>query len=236
MHRLAAFGLLIALVATSVACARHQDGSPLEARLSFQDVPNGAAPLDFGGAPGSIRTDPADDTGAALRVIDGKLTNEPTTAGRTASYFTSADLGGPVTTIGARWTFTPRGGTSGTMALVVSQAALDFPFSVHLVVTPELWSFGVWPPKDAPSPGLHVLQTERFDAPLVQDGRHVLEASVEIEGPRVDIALPNGERRVISDQRINDWAGRFATFEAFSDRGLTDSRVGFSEIWAKSRP
>ena len=28
--------------------------------------------------------------------------------------------------------------------------------------------------------------------------------------------------------------GSFATFEAYSDHGLADSRVGFTEIWAQS--
>jgi hypothetical protein len=167
--------------------------------------------------------------------MGGKLTNEPTVKGGAASYY-SADLGGPVTTIGARWTFTPQGGTPGAMALLVSQKAVYPPFSVHLVITPNSWGFGVWPPNAGPTTGLQNLDWQRFEVPLKQDGVHVYETQVEIEGERVDIELPDGRHRVFRDQRIADWAGSFAVFEAFSKHASTDSRVGFTEIWAESRP
>jgi len=67
-----------------------------------------------------------------------------------------------------------------------------------------------------------------------QDGTRVYETQVEIDGARAHIELPHGQRRIVRDQRIADWAGSFATFEAYSIHGLTDSRVGFTEIWAQS--
>ena len=164
--------------------------------------------------------------------MGGKLTNEPMVSGRAASYYTSASLGAPITTIGARWTFTSRGGTPGAVGLLVSQTALNPPLPIHLSITPFLWSFGVWPPDRAA--GLQTLQEQHFRVPLKQDGTRVYEAQIEITGERAYIELPNGEHQVIRDHRIAEWAGSFATFEAYSDHGLTDSRVGFTEIWARS--
>ena len=125
-------------------------------------------------------------------------------------------------------------GHLGAMALLVSQTALHSPFSVHLVITPNLWSFGVWPP-DGTVPGeLQTLQWQHFHVPLKEDATRVYETQVEINGERAHIELPDGQLQIVSDQRIADWAGSFATFEAYSDHGLTDSRVGFTEIWAHS--
>ncbi|MGA7052523.1 MAG: hypothetical protein WBZ37_14870 [Mycobacterium sp.] len=167
--------------------------------------------------------------------MDGKLTNGSMVNGRAAGYYTSASLGAPITAIGARWTFTLRGGTPGAMALVVSRIALQPPLSLHLVITPDLWSFGVWPAADGAVPGeLQTLQWRHFRVPLKQDGARVYETRVKINGERAYIELPNGEHRIVADHRIADWAGSFATFEAYSDHGLTDSRVGFTEIWAQS--
>jgi hypothetical protein len=205
-----------------------------EARLNFQVLPDGPPPANFGPGPALLSAAPPDGAATELRIVGGKLTNESTVSGRAAGYYTSASMGAPITTIGARWTFTPRAGTPGAMALVVSQTALHPPFPVHLVITPNFWSFGVWP-SDGMVPGeLHTLQCQRFRVPLKQDGTRIYETQVEIDGERAHIELPHGQRRIVRDQRIADWAGSFATFEAYSDHGLTDSRVGFTEIWAQS--
>jgi hypothetical protein len=73
-----------------------------------------------------------------------------------------------------------------------------------------------------------------FDVPLKQDARRVYETQVEIKGERADIELPDGQHQIVRDHRIADWPGSFATFEASLEHGLTDSRVGFTEIWAQS--
>lgn len=206
-----------------------------EARLNFESLPDGPAPERFGPGPALLTTNPPDDMPTQLRVIDGRLTNEPTVNGRAAGYYTSASLGAPITTIGARWTFTSRGGTSGAMALLVSQHPLRPGFPVHLVISPELWTFGVWAP-DRPVPdGLQTLQCQHFDVPLKQDGKHVYETQVELRGERAVIDLPDGRQQIVRDRRIADWAGAFATFEISLEHGLTDSRVGFTEIRVQSR-
>ena len=133
-----------------------------EARLNFQVLPDGPAPANFGPGPALLTASPPDDAPTELRIAGGKLTNESTVSGRAAGYYTSASLGAPITIIGARWTFTPRGGTPGAMALVVSQTALHAPFSVHLAITPNLWIFGVWPPDGAVPGGLQTLLSSLF--------------------------------------------------------------------------
>lgn len=204
------------------------------ARLNFQALPDGPAPANFGPGPALLTVNQPDDASTRLRVVGGKLTNEPMVPGRAAGYYTSASLGEPVTTIGARWTFTAGAGTLGTMALVISQTALHPPFPVHLVITPRLWSFGVWPPDGAVPAGLQTLQWRHFQVPLEQDGTRVHEAQVDITGERALIQLPDGPRQMVRDRRIADWAGSFATFEAYAEHGLTASRVGFTEIWAQT--
>ncbi len=216
-----------------MSCAR-ANATPAEARLNFQTLPNGPAPANFGPGPALQTTAPPDNAATQLRIVGGKLTNESTLSGRAAGYYTSASLGGPIRTIGARWTFRRQGGTPGAMALLVSQTAMHLPFSVHLVITPGEWSFGVWPPDGATPGGLQTLQSQPFDVPLNQDGDQVYETRVEINGARADIDLPDGQHQTVTDHRIADWAGPFATFEAYADHGVTDSRVGFTEIWAQS--
>lgn len=210
---------------------RHVGGA---ARLDFRFLPDGPAPANFGPGRALLTADPPDDAATQLRIVGGRLTNDPAVSGRAAGYYTSAGLGAPITTIGARWTFTPRGGTPGAMALLVSQAALRCPLPVHLVITPDLWSFGIWPSGEGTPGELQTLQTQYFDAPLKQDGVRVYETQVEINGERADLDLPDGQHRIVRDRRIMDWAASFATFEAYSEYGLTDSRVGFTEIWAQS--
>ena len=82
--------------------------------------------------------------------------------------------------------------------------------------------------------GLQTLQSQCFDVPVKQDARRVYETQVEIKGERGEIQLPDGQHQIVRDHRIADWAGSFATFEASLEHGLTDSRVGFTEIWAQS--
>lgn len=205
-----------------------------EVRLNFEALPDGPAPENFGPGPALLTTNPPDDMPTQLRVVDGRLTNESTVSGRAAGYYTSASLGAPITTIGARWTFTARGGTPGAMALLVSQYPLRPGFPVHLVITPDLWAFGVWPPDDPEPDGLQTLQWQHFDVPLKQDGKHVYETRVELQGARAVIDLPDGRQQILRDRRISDWPGSFATFEISLEHGLTDSRVGFTEIWAQS--
>ena len=223
--------ILVFLIVVGMSCPRAA-ATVGEARLNFQALPDGPAPANFGPGPALLTANPPDNVPTKLRVVGGKLTNESTVSGRAAGYYTSASLGAPITAIGARWTFTARGGTPGAMALLVSQTAMHRPFAMHLVITPDLWSFGVWPPDGAGE--LQTLQSEHFLEPLNEDGTQVYEAQVEINGERVDIELPDGQHQIVIDPRIADWAGSFATFEAYSNNGLTDSRVGFTEIWAQS--
>lgn len=234
-RRLLSAAVVVTLI--GAGCDRVEGSKPTvvsDARVDFGSLPDGPAPSTFGPGLSLLTFDPPSDAAARLRVVGGKLTNDPTASGRVASYFTSANMVAPITTIGARWTFTARGGTPGAMALLVSQTAVHPPFSVHLVITPNMWSFGVWPADGSEPAGVQNLASQRFDVPLVQDGSTELTAEVEIEGERADIQLPDGTHHVVRDSRIAEWAGLYATFEAYADHNETDSRIGFTEIWAKS--
>ena len=66
---------------------------------------------------------------------------------------------------------------------------------MHLVIAPNLWSFGVWPPDGVAPRGLQTLQWQYFHVPLEQDGARVYETQVEINGERADIKLADGQRQ-----------------------------------------
>jgi hypothetical protein len=235
------------LTVTSTACQKRVE--PIESKstvpalsstsLNFAGVPDGDAPLDFGPGVATISPDFIfDDPGAKFRIVDGKLTVEPTQARQTASYYSTPDLGSPVTKIGARWTYNPRGGTKdAAMGLLVSNKIVRPPFPIHLAITPYKWAYGVWPPMDGEKvPELDNLAEGEFDPPLKEDGTTVYEAEVTLDGDRALISLPDGQRPTVRDKRIAEWAGNFATFEAWAKNGVTDSAVAFTEIWAGRRP
>jgi hypothetical protein len=105
---------------------------------------------------------------------------------------------------------------------------------MHLVVTPTFWSLGVWPPDEVGPNELQIVAWEPLPVPLAQDGVQIYETRVRVDGPNVEMLLPNRQRRVITDNRFQEWAGTVASFESYSDSGLTDSRAAFTEIWCAS--
>jgi hypothetical protein len=245
-HVWAALVAVTVLMMTSTACQRSQrvdippdPNTPTLTKISlkFADVSGDIAPESIDGAPTTVSPDFIwDDPGAKFRVKDGKLTVEPTQARQGASYY-SVDLGAPVVTIGARWTYNPRGGTrDGSMVLLVSNTVVKPPFPVHLSVSAYKWAYGVWPPLDGDKiPTLDNIQEGQFDPPLKEDGTTVYEAEVALDGDRALISLPDGQRITVRDKRIAEWAGNYATFEAWAKNGVTDAAVGFTEIWAVRR-
>ena len=221
------------LAAPAAASATPDEApNPNEVRYDFTGMPDGPAPEEFGTGRAVLIPNPVDDPGTTLRVVNGKLTYDPTTAGDVAGYY-SADLGAPISVIGARWAFMPRSGSPGSMALVVGRpdvnGILDRPFAVHLVVTPTIWNFGVWPAGEGE---LQLIAGGVLPEPLAQDPNTTYEAEVKINGDTAEIRLPNGQQERVQDPRIADLAGSYAVFEAFADNGRDDARVGFTEIWA----
>ncbi len=231
------FALLMAVsvMLASVACSRSDSTDSGEARIVFAGMPDGQAPQIFGDGATVVNTDPANDTSSKLRVVEGKLTNSPAINAESAGLYTSGSLGGPVTNIGARWTFTPHAGTSDSaVVLVVSQSGVHHPIPMHLVIGPTQWSLGIYAPDTDGSAPRETLAWGIFDPPLRQASQNVLEAQAWLAGARVELQLPDGTRRVVNDPRVAQWPGNFATFEAYYKNGLTDARIGFTEIWARS--
>ena len=239
--------MVIALVATCVMATalywgflRNDDPTTLQGTrvaLDFARLENGPAPTHFDtGQPATISRSP-DDPGENFVVRDGKLTYDPAKDASAAAYFSSPDLGAPVTRIGARWVFTPRGDGHGAVALVVSHRAFDkrpwleTPFPIHFVVTPINWNLSV--KKDLTS-DLEFIAADSFAEPLKEDGATTYEADLSIDGDAVTIDLPDGTKRTVSDPRVSQWQGNFATFELYSNNGITDSVGGFQNIWAES--
>src|SRR4051794_21147879 len=108
----AALAAVVMLTLSSTACQKEApvertDPPPILGVMTFSGFGNGPAPSTFAGGPVTISPrDVADDPGAKLQIIDGKLTVNPTKPGGNASYFTTANRGTPIVSIGAKWTFT----------------------------------------------------------------------------------------------------------------------------------
>jgi len=241
----AAMAAVLVLTLTSTACQKAKapvertTPPPLTASMSFTDLPDGPAPSTYAGGPTTISPrDVPSDPGAKFHIKDGKLTVDPTKPDSPASYFTTPNLGTPVVAIGAKWTFTRRAGSpGGAMGLVVSDTIFRPPFPIHLSVGTDKWGYGIWPPLDGEKiPDLIILAGGVFDPPLKDDGVTVYESEVILDGEQATIRLPDGNRRIVKDKRIAEWAGNYATFEAFAKNALTDAVVGFTEIWTRRAP
>lgn len=218
---------------------RNQDAEANGTRveLDVSRLENGAAPSHFDTGQSAVISQNPDDPGANLVVRDGKLTFDPTTDGVAAAYYSSPDMDGPITGLGARWVFRPRTDDAAAISLVVSggtrseESDLVPPVPAQLVVTPINWNLSI--KKDNASP-LSPVAAGNFDTPLAVDGTTVYETSVSIDGSRVTINLPDGEHRNVNDARIAQWQGHFAAFGLYSNNGLLDSVGGFEKIWATS--
>jgi hypothetical protein len=237
----AAMAAVLMLTVTSTACQKEAPVErtitpPILAVMSFSGFKDGPAPSTFANGPVTISPrDVADDPGAKLQIIGGKLTVDPKKPGGNASYFTTPNMGTPVIDIGAKWTFTRRGGSpDGAVGLVVSDTIFRPPFPIHLSVGATKWGFGIWPPLDGEKiPDLIILDGGVFDPPLKDDGTTVYETQVILDNDVATIRLPDGQKRTVKDKRIAEWSGNYATFEAFAKNALTDAVVGFTEIWAR---
>jgi hypothetical protein len=206
--------------------------APLSARLDFKDFPDGPAPSDFGPTQANLSFSPDSDTAARFRVEAARLIFTPTQPGRVVSYYSTGDLGGPVINMGAKWSFSSIGGTSSALVLLVTKRYLRPPYSIHLVITPVMWSIAVWPPEDEPNDRI-TLYRENFAVPLDTNG-DLHQIQVVISGDRAEIVLPNGGRKFVRDNRIAEWAGSIAVFGAYTDDGATADRVALSEAWASA--
>jgi hypothetical protein len=132
--------------------------------------------------------------------------------------------------MGAKWSFSSIGGTPSALVLLVTKRYLRPPYSIHLVVTPAMWSIAVWPPEGESTDRI-TLYRENFAVPLGTNG-DLHQIQVLISGDRAEVVLPNGARKFVRDNRIAEWAGSIAVFGAYADDGATADRVAVSEAWA----
>lgn len=206
-------------------------------RLDFARVADGPPPGRFDTGQIASSSNSPTDPGSNFIVRDGRLTYQPTTNEVSAAYFSTPDMGAPVTSLGASWVLSPGQGTFGAVALVVSRGIKDPlprvvpPIPVHLVITAVNWHFSI--AKDEVTP-LETIAEGFFKEPLKEDSATSYRVSIYIDGEEATINLPDGDRRTVKDPRISEWQGNVATFEVYSNHGLTDSIGGFERIWADS--
>lgn len=248
----AAVTVLVAVAVVGWAVYVHREPAPnpgIAVSLDVSDEPPGAVPAVFAQGQPTMVSPAGDDRGTRMRVADGLLTFQPTTAGESAAYLSTPNLGAPVAEMGARFTFLPadeapsrpgesgEGEYAGAIALVVSartenrvpQVAGWLP--IHLVVTPANWNLAVR--AEEPTAPLEVIAAGEFATRLLQDGARIYEVTVQIDESTATIVLPDGTTRSVTDSRINAWRSNYATFELYSLRGSTSTRGAFQRVWAR---
>ncbi|MDV8023682.1 hypothetical protein [Rhodococcus sp. IEGM 1330] len=253
--RVAAIAIFTTVALASASCASESSDSILvpEERTSapstsaeaenfavysdFTSLPDGTAPSTFAtGQAASVA--PVPDPSMNLRIANGKLTFAPSIDGPAAAYFRTGDLGKPVTSMGMRWTFTAQpGGTPGVAAMAITDRLAD-PLGgasplmpLHFIVTRDGWNYSVSPGTSGGGAELITLAAGTFNSPLAEDGNTIHEVRICIQGNTATIDLPDGNRQDVQDPRIEAWASRHAFFEPYTDRALTDSITGFTEVW-----
>lgn len=206
--------------------------------LDFRSLPNGDIPTRFSNGDPATNSNRHVALPDRLKIVDGAMTFTPEDPKIVAGYFSTPDLQSPVTRMGADWVFRAGKGTVGAVALVVSRGLnpgvmppLVAPLSVHLVITTINWNLSVQPNSSEP---LEVIGQGFLKRPLSTDGKSEYQVSVRIDEGMATIALPDGETATVKDPRISQWQGNFATFELFSNNGVTDAAGAFHRIWAAS--
>lgn len=238
-------GIMLALGVGGVAACgsggvHAVEASDISARTTFTNIPDGPVPLRFGTGVARLDHSPKSDPGAGFRISHGLMTATPTGEGPAAAYYTSADLHRHLTTIGAEWVFGAdraaegrpgRGsGADGAVALFISRNGLAKPYSMNLVISPDRWSLGVWPVGGRYT----ILQWKPFEKPLAEDGSTVYHVEARVNGSLVDVQLPDGNIVTITDGRVAQWAGDYASFEVYSAPGAAATMPGFTQVWAST--
>lgn len=233
--------VLTGVVAVSLWWGFVREAAPLDAQgtrveLDFTRLPDGPVPTEFDGGEPAVVVATPEDPGTQPVIVGGSMTYQPTTEALSAGYYCSPDLGAPVRSMGVQFTFRPGAGTQGALAMVVSRGVeatvppMIQPLPVHFVLTPVNWNISVSRADDAP---LEIIAAGDLPQPLLEDGVTSYEASLTIDGADVTVDLP-GVHRTVSDPRVSEWRGNYATFELFSNNGLTDSIASISKIWASA--
>lgn len=206
----------------------------IRVQANFAALPDGPAPDRFDGGQPAIVVASSAEPGDQLRILDGRLSYQPTAQGTAAAYFSTPDLGSSVKRIGAQFVFRPGSGTQGAISLVVSRGVdkrfppMTTPLPINFVVTPINWNISILRADNA---RLEMVAAGDFQQPLREDGRTSYEARLTIDGSQVSVDLP-GTHHLVTDPRFSEWQGSFATFELFSNHGATDSIGAFEKIWA----
>lgn len=142
--------------------------------------------------------------GVDLVARDGALRLGTDSASRPlpAAAYQQADLGAPVTFIGAWFTLDSAGGTRTTGGSGVLLGAFDGPLldvttcsaAVHLGIGRDYWAYFVL------DHGTPVVLGNGPMAPLATDTVHYAE--VVVDGSTATVTLPDGTRRTVDDPRI----------------------------------
>lgn len=205
------------------------------------DTASPSATDDTGQATTTLTATGGSGTGAAARILNGRWGNTAGGTGSVATYRGFAEPG-PVTRIGARFSFDNEGGgtrttQNGSMTLGIMNEAISSPVGasssgrvgVHFVISPGQWTFSTI---NFATGFSDPLGQGYFSDLLRKDGVTQYEAEVYVSGNTATLVLPDGQIASITNANIGAWSGAFGFVECYSLVGGTDNLTWFHDYWA----
>lgn len=166
---------------------------------------------------------------SGLRIDNGRLTHGRALRDNAAVYFFVSLAPKTVSEIGAVVDLSAT--TEGSFALLVGtrpvpvDAVAPAPATaVHFVADAQGWVYGIWKPGAAE-------QTILAQGKYASDfDRSAASFSVQLVGDVATVVLPDGTALGLSDPRIAEYAGTFATWELF-EASAGAVPVAFRKVW-----
>lgn len=164
-------------------------------------------------------------------IANGGLSEGSSLADKVASYF-ERQVGEPVRSMGVQAEFPPS--TDGTSAVAMILADGPLPdlnvtrvqpnLGIHFVATAKFWELDVGPSNgDLQRIAGGVFDTSKFGGPL--------RYQVERDDDMARVVLPDGKTFEVRDPRIEQWSGKWMTWELFQDGGNVPSAT-IQSWWA----
>jgi len=200
-------------------------------RFDYVKPSGGVAPTKtFAGIPLYFRSN-----GAPV-VASGNFLSSSAGTGQRA-WYSAWQLPGPVTRMGAEFSFTAgSGGLNGAINITPWSANIAGPAHVpptgmHFTINRWGWSADTILVQDGPVTNY---AAGAFKTPLSVGVVYTAEVALDISNSRAFLRLPDGSVQTISNAAIGSIAGTWPGFEFYQLNGSTDDIVSIGRTWASS--
>jgi hypothetical protein len=192
-------------------------------------VVNFAEPLTFKELGVRILTRGSEDSPPAI--ADGVLAQGSSLADKVASYF-ERQVAEPARAMGLQVEFPPSTGAASAVAMILADGPLPDlnvtrvqpNLGIHFVATAQFWELDVGPSNgDLQRLAGAQFDTSKFNGPL----RYQVERNDDV----ARVVQPDGKTFEVRDKRIEQWSGKWMTWELFQDGGNVPS-ASIQSWWA----